>query len=332
MKPWRDIFRVHPAAEGYPQLKSYDEDLFAELVADIGANELRETVKLIQVGSSYTVIDGRNRLDALEALGRDDLWTDLADGEAPDPSYFEVRHILDDEVEAFVRSANDMRRHLSAKQKRAWAASELQANPEQSNRASAEKVGISHSTVAEVRQEEEAGGRAVHVKASIGKDGKAYARKRPKAKPAQEAHEGLTQAKPVARSVNPANGADQVVEPLARAADSFSVATRKAAGETDADPVVQEPPARALSMEAWEAATAAERKAFVLGVTPSALVDAIGAVQFWRGMTLEQCEACDAESELERAPARPARPAFTNLPNGLTGDPRIDINLSPARR
>ena len=67
-KRWRDVLPVHPAAEQFPLMGA---DELKELAADIGAHGLREPVSLYrdpEIG--ICVLDGRNRADALELIGK----------------------------------------------------------------------------------------------------------------------------------------------------------------------------------------------------------------------------------------------------------------------
>jgi hypothetical protein len=74
---WRDQYQVHPAADVFPMMP--DEEL-AALGADIKANGLREPIVLIYAskpvqiaentfGQDTVLIDGRNRLEAMERAG-----------------------------------------------------------------------------------------------------------------------------------------------------------------------------------------------------------------------------------------------------------------------
>lgn len=64
---WRDIVQIHPAADVFPLMN--DGDL-AELAADIKANGLQNPVLLSRAGTDAPLlIDGRNRLDAMEDAG-----------------------------------------------------------------------------------------------------------------------------------------------------------------------------------------------------------------------------------------------------------------------
>jgi N6-adenosine-specific RNA methylase IME4 len=127
-KPWREIFRVHPACEEIFQPLPPDE--LRVLGEDIQANGLKDKIDLIERRESpssvvYTVIDGRSRLDAMAAVGmKIDFLDDLGD-----PKY-ELFHIVlhedesDDDFDpiAHVVSKNLKRRHLNDDQRRMVAA------------------------------------------------------------------------------------------------------------------------------------------------------------------------------------------------------------------
>ena len=69
-KSWRDICQVHPAAEIFPMLS---EDKLRALGEDIKEHGLKEPIVLWSIdpedNQSAVVLDGRNRLDAMELVG-----------------------------------------------------------------------------------------------------------------------------------------------------------------------------------------------------------------------------------------------------------------------
>lgn len=86
---------------------------------------------------------------------------------------------------AIADTLNRDRRHLTAEERRRVVAEELKADPEQSDRKIAEKVGVSGHTVAAVREEKESVGEIPQVGKRQGRDEKSYpATKNP---PAEEA-------------------------------------------------------------------------------------------------------------------------------------------------
>jgi hypothetical protein len=95
------------------------------------------------------LIDGRNRLQAMERAGIELLPLHRSQADTDDPY-------------AYVISANIQRRHLTAEQKRDLIAKLIEAQPEKSDRAIAATVKASHHTVARVRDEAEANGQIAH--------------------------------------------------------------------------------------------------------------------------------------------------------------------------
>lgn len=74
------------------------------------------------------------------------------------------------------------RRHLNGEQKRKWAEWFLKRHPEWSDSRVASEVGLSHPTVAKVRETLESSGAVEKITTRVGKDG--VAQKAEKAKPA----------------------------------------------------------------------------------------------------------------------------------------------------
>ena len=67
-KSWRDVIKVHPAADLFPMMSP---DELKELGEDIKQNGLTHKVVMWspEKGEDVFLLDGRNRLDALEQLG-----------------------------------------------------------------------------------------------------------------------------------------------------------------------------------------------------------------------------------------------------------------------
>jgi hypothetical protein len=165
---WRDRLPVHPAAELFPLMS---EGELRELAADIKKNGLRERVKYDydEERQVHYLLDGRNRLDALELLDRD-LFPGKEDnpGDRNYPEWFEgdgkifEQAYCDDPV-AHVISANIHRRHLTSDQKRELIAKLLKLDPEKSDRAIAATVKVDNKTVAKERREMESREDIPHV-------------------------------------------------------------------------------------------------------------------------------------------------------------------------
>jgi ParB-like chromosome segregation protein Spo0J len=113
---WRDEYKVHQAADVFPML---NDDELAKLGEDILANGLREPIKLMYVGKAKQIgensfsqetvlIDGRNRLEAMERVG--------IDLESCAPKYQFVnrsRGPFDFDAASYIISLNIHRRHLN---------------------------------------------------------------------------------------------------------------------------------------------------------------------------------------------------------------------------
>jgi len=172
---WRDVLKIHPAVELFPPL---DPDEMRALGDDIRKHGLHEPVVVMRQyrrreGGTMDVreydlvlIDGRNRLDAMEAVG----FTLVRDGKLDptlghkalglEPLTGVAYAELDDDVDvyAFVVSRNIHRRHLTAEKKRELIAKLIKATPEKSDLQIAETVKASPTTVGTVRAKMESSG------------------------------------------------------------------------------------------------------------------------------------------------------------------------------
>ena len=166
-KSWRDVIKVHPAADLFPMMSAEELKVLGE---DIKNNGLRSRVAVLE-GTNDLLLDGRNKLDAMEAVGLPVVLEDVAISVACG------KHRVGFDPYAYVVSCNLTRRHLSAEDKRDVIAKLLKATPEKSNRAVAGMVKASHHTVEAVRTEMESTGQIAQLEKTVGKDGKA--RKQP---------------------------------------------------------------------------------------------------------------------------------------------------------
>jgi len=188
---WREVLPIHPAAQMLPPLPEEELRVLGE---DIKARGLLHPVYIFEepVGrggrSKYCLLDGVNRLDAMELVGvdfkidRNDRfgWTVSIGRIIPEVPTSVI--IADVDPYAFVLSVNLHRRHLTVEQKRDLIAKVLKAQPSKSNRQVAKMVGVSHPYVAAVRAEFEKSGDVETVTTSIDTKG----RKQPTRKPAKE--------------------------------------------------------------------------------------------------------------------------------------------------
>lgn len=100
------MLSFHPYAELFPLIEGAE---FAELVADIKANDLRERISVLD----GAILDGRNRYRAALAAGLID------DDDGPDRAKYFVRFVpsVDGDPLKFVLSKNLHRRHLNESQR-----------------------------------------------------------------------------------------------------------------------------------------------------------------------------------------------------------------------
>jgi hypothetical protein len=175
MPSWRDILPIHPAAEHFP-LMSPDE--LKALSEDIKLHGLNVPIVLWaeESGQPFFLLDGRNRLDAMELAGI----TLVSDGKLTEFYGLKIEQVfgrkkylvLHPDVDAatgdqmeqgvdpyeYVISVNIRRRHLKPEKKREIIAELIKATPEKSDRQIAETVKASPTFVGKVRAEQEATG------------------------------------------------------------------------------------------------------------------------------------------------------------------------------
>jgi hypothetical protein len=159
---WRELLPVHPAAELFP-LMSKDE--LRELADDIEKNGQVEPISLYSENGESSVLDGRNRLDALELLGRIIIRSGVI------TSNCKWRREEGDPY-AYVLSKNIHRRHLTPEQKRELIVKVLKAKPEASNATVAKQVKVDDKTVAKVRRKLESTSEIPRLEKTVGADGK----------------------------------------------------------------------------------------------------------------------------------------------------------------
>jgi len=195
-KSWRDALPIHPAAELVPMMSP---DELRALGEDIKKNGLRDSTAIVVFKEEKhfrpVLLDGRNRLAAMEAVGiairaesvrggggpQVKLWYRVTDEHFWLPiKIVEVRgDHLGGNPREYVHSANILRRHLTAEGKREATAKLIKANPEKSNRQIAEQVKVDDKTVGSIRRELEGRAEIPHVKTRTDSKG----RQQPSAKP-----------------------------------------------------------------------------------------------------------------------------------------------------
>jgi hypothetical protein len=250
---WRDVLPEHPACKLFEPMSA---DELRELGEDIKKHGLKNQIVLWQPGAPgdrdqpLYLLDGRNRLDALERMGacfvRDGKF-DRAGGRSP----WRISVLGECRIErgeqdrtavaldgsgrsktkrepgcdpyAFVISVNVHRRHLTLAQRDEVFKKLRKAQPEKSIRQHAKAAGISHTHGSKVQAELEAAGDVATVATSIDIQG----RRQPAKKPSKPARSGESSGMPSARRPTPA-------AKVARAAED-ALPRREAAAQAQQD-------------------------------------------------------------------------------------------------
>jgi hypothetical protein len=118
MTTWRDILPIHPAADALPLLP---KEALQELADDISKNGLLVSPSIVVgEGNKDYLIDGRNRLDAMELAGyvftsyvERRLHYDRFGMSSASPLYLELEDLSGTDPVAIVIAENLRRRHLS---------------------------------------------------------------------------------------------------------------------------------------------------------------------------------------------------------------------------
>jgi hypothetical protein len=143
---WRDHLPVHPAAAAMRPCTSAEFDI---LCHDIETNGLRVPPVLYRdAAGTLLVLDGCNRLDALEATGCDVI-DDNGQLRVPVTT---IEYDADFDPVAYVRSVNIARRHFTRDELRQYVDDQLTEHPEKTDRQIAREAGVSHHTVASARR------------------------------------------------------------------------------------------------------------------------------------------------------------------------------------
>ena len=192
---WRDVLPVHPAADLFPLMTANE---LRKLGEDLRKNGLRTAVAVFKEQKHFppALLDGRNRLDAIEAAGIA-INVESCGTDADPRIQFSCRAFPIDTIEirgdqplgdpyAYVVSANIHRRHLTAEQKRELLAKVLKATPEKSDRQIAETAKTDHKTVASVRAEQEARGEIPHVSTRTDSKGRQQPARKPSERKSRE--------------------------------------------------------------------------------------------------------------------------------------------------
>jgi hypothetical protein len=253
---WRNVLPVHPAAELLPLMERNELQALAH---DIKLNGLRTEITIwsppynkggMPDPHSGALLDGRNRLDALELAGmlsideHDHLCIPGPGGEAREVRY---HHLSDGEPHAHAISLNIHRRHLTPVQKRELIAALVKATPTASNLQVGKLAQTSDKTVATVRRELEARSEIPNVETRTDTKGRAQ--------PAKKKGRGGRKlaAKKASRSVD---------EPTAKKQPADTTASQQQKPVLAVSRAVEPLPDNMIS-HAWMHANASQRTEFV---------------------------------------------------------------------
>lgn len=202
---WRDRLVVHPAAELFPEM---DEAELRKLADNIEENGLLEQVNFMVQDGVPVLLDGRNRLTALQLLGEKIFISKYDDRAFPgiqqrmtgrkrqefaeaetEPSSLSLslfKMVHPEDPLAFIIGKNILRRHLTPEQKRELIAKVLKASPELSDRQIGKLAKADGKTVAAVRAEKEARAEIPHGKTRKDTKGRQQPARKPKPEPKPE--------------------------------------------------------------------------------------------------------------------------------------------------
>jgi hypothetical protein len=149
---WRDWLPVHPAADEFDLLP---KDHLQSLADDIRNHGLIERCSYwIDADGRPKLLDGRNRLDALELIGT------LDEGDLADRIFEKI--VTDDPV-VFIISINIHRRHLTPEQRQKHLIALIALAPEKSDRQIGLEARVDGKTIAKARAAGETCGAIPHV-------------------------------------------------------------------------------------------------------------------------------------------------------------------------
>jgi hypothetical protein len=171
---WRDVLKVHPAAELFPRMS--DDELRA-LADDIKKHGLKVPVVLLKERGKLSLLDGISRLDAMQLAGK----LSIKNGEL-----YGCNSVVSESAEPYTLAAslNALRRHLTREQKHEIVAKLLKVMPVKSNRQIGELAKADDKTVGKIRGKLESTVEIPQLKTRVGKDNKSRpAAKRKKSLP-----------------------------------------------------------------------------------------------------------------------------------------------------
>jgi hypothetical protein len=178
-KRWRDVLQIHPAAELFPLMTPDELRVLGEDIKRRGGvPAISPVLWEAEKGAPLLLLDGRNRLDAMEMVGLPVL---DAQGEWLNWNLDQrCIRVCGDDPYAIVITANIHRRHLTAEQKRDLLAKLIKAQPEKSDRRIGKMARASKNTAAAVRREMEGRGQIDHVEKRKDTKGRAQPSSKPR--------------------------------------------------------------------------------------------------------------------------------------------------------
>jgi hypothetical protein len=207
MRSWRDVLPVHPAADLFPPMSP---DELKALAEDIKKKGQLSPVAIQGRGRNRALVDGRNRLDAMELAG---IKLVGRKRNSCDGSFRVIELHKSVDPYEYVLSANVHRRHLTAEQKRDIIAKVLKAQPEKSDLAISKIIKSSDKTVTKVRAELEGRSEIPNVKTKTDTRGRKQPTKKQRRKKAMPAKQPVTVDPEVVTVTPPVTVTPVAVEP-----------------------------------------------------------------------------------------------------------------------
>jgi hypothetical protein len=187
-RSWRHVISIHPAAELFDLLPEAE---LRELGESIRKNGLTSPITIHKDGTEYSLLDGRNRLDAMELVGIPFSLADrgTAGWKLAQPlgcSEFLVKlpqpGIFTGDPYEYVLAANIHRRHLTTERRLQLVDAVIKAKPDLSARQVARQTKVSPTTIIKRRKKLESKGHVSTMDTSIDTRG----RKQPRTKSASK--------------------------------------------------------------------------------------------------------------------------------------------------
>jgi hypothetical protein len=294
-KSWRDVLPIHPAANLFPPMTRKELVALGNAIADKGM-QVPVTLYDDKSDGPPVLLDGRNRLDAMEMIGIPVI-------DESGRLAVEMRRV-EGEPCALAVSLNIHRRHLTAKQRRGLIAELMKADPSKSDREIAGMLKASPTTVGTVRAEMEAAGDV--SKLDTRRDSKG--RNQPAAKPNKQRKPDIALDRVASALDTNQAVAEVAAHDLRRTALQDAENPRTSARGTKTYHKVDRKVGQLLLLVAlhWKEATPEERRRFL---------DAVGLDALWAAMP----PAWRPLLELRIANQRPCA-AATGDPTPATGN------------